>query len=498
MQEEINNLSNEKQNLISNDEKNHAKDELSSHSEEQNSLTAGTPNLRVYKSRWLMLLLFCLTTMLNGSTFVGLSAVVDIVAPFYKVSSVNIEWLSNMFMVIYIFVAMPSAYAMSKYGVKTIIIVASGCGAAAASLQYGGYKQRSYMFVVIGQIFAGVTYGNILQVPGRLSAIWFPPHERGISTSIGVFMNILGVAIGFVQPTHMIPDTKNFAKVENGLRMFFLGKMVFAVLVFALTAFCFKERPPTPSSHAQLEGSIEELGFKESLKMLVKDCNFIIMAQAYGIYYALYVGVCVVVSPLVLWKYESVRSDVSEQIGWMGFTCNISAVVSCYIIGIILARTSKYKAVAIFLNASSMLLWLAFIMILTRTKSFEALFAIYAVYGAVGIPYFASGVEQAVEMTYPVPEGTSSTVILFLGNLYGFGLILGFGYLLQQQYHMVTGYLILALYGLATLLLCIAKTELKRSKAENTLLNDVLTTDENNCKQVNYGSNNAKTRPYQV
>jgi len=277
----------------------------------------------------------------------------------------------------------------------------------------------------------------------------------------------------------MIPNTTDLKKVENGLRMFFLTKMIFAVVVFALTVFFFKERPPTPSSHAQLESSIEDPAFKNSLKILFTDRNFMMMAQAYGIYFGLYIVVCVVVSPLVLWKYQSVISDVNEQIGWMGFTCNIFAVVSCYFIGIFLDRTSRYKAVAIFLNGSSLLLWLAFIMILTRTKSFEALFAIYAVYGAVSIPYFASGIEQAAEMTYPVSEGTSSMVILYLGNLYGFGLTLGLGHLLQQQYHMVTLYLILALYGLATLFLCISKTELKRKEAEKTYANDASTIGEN-------------------
>jgi len=110
--------------------------------------------------------------------FVCLSAVIDIVTLFYNVSPVDIEWLSNMFIVIYIFVAIPSAYVMSRYGIKTILTVASGCGAVAASFQYGGCKQKGYAFIVVGQLFAGVACGNILQVPGKLSAIWFAPNER--------------------------------------------------------------------------------------------------------------------------------------------------------------------------------------------------------------------------------------------------------------------------------------------------------------------------------
>lgn len=450
-----------------------------------------TPNFQVYKSRWFMLLIFCLTTMLNGSMFMGLGSVVDVVAPYYKVSEVNIEWLSNMFMVVYIFVAMPSAFCMSKYGVRSVLTIASGCGAAGTALQYGGYKRRSYYLVVAGQFFAAIAYGNIIQVPGKLSAVWFAPKERGISTSIGVFMNILGVAIGFVQPAHMIPNTNKLDDIESGIRYFFLSKLAFAILVFALTAFAFKEQPPTPPCHAQMDGETVEPGFKKSLGMLVKDKNFILMAQAYGIYYGLYVGVSVVVSPLVLWKHENTRADINEQIGWMGFSCNIAAAVSCYVIGVFLDRTSRYKAVAVFLNACSVLAWCAFAVILTQTSSFKGVFAAYVVFGTVGIPYFASGVEQAAEMTYPVPEGTSSTVILQLGNIYGFGLILGLGSLAQKGYHFEVVFVILGLYAFSTFLLCLAKTELKRSKSENAWINDELMDDGKTKKRTrsDYGSN---------
>ncbi|XP_066912885.1 uncharacterized MFS-type transporter C09D4.1-like [Clytia hemisphaerica] len=459
----------ESQRLIQNEKLTHGTFEHQIKDEKKE--TNQPPALMVYKSRWLMLLIFCLITMLNGSMFMGLSSVVDTVAPYYGVSQVDIEWLSNMFMVVYVLVAMPSAYCMSKYGVRTILTVAAGCGAAAASLQYGGYRRKSYVFVVVGQFFAAVAYSNILQVPGKLSAVWFAPKERGLSTSIGVFMNILGVASGFVQPTQMIPSTNDFTKVESGLRMFFLSKMILAVFVFALTAFAFREQPPTPPSHSQIDG-VEEPGFKDSLKMLFIDKDFLLMAQAYGIYYGLYVGVSVAVSPLVLWKFEHVQKDVNELIGWMGFSCNLAAIISCYLIGSFLDRTSRYKAVALFLNAGSALMWTVFALLLTKTNSFEGVFTAYVVFGIFGIPYFASGVEQAAEMTSPVPEGTSSTVILLLGNIYGFALIYGFGYLTQQGYYLVTVYLILGLYVLSTFFLVVAKTELKRSKAENSLWKD--------------------------
>ena len=111
--------------------------------------------LKVYPQRWLMLAIFSLTTLLNGSMFMGLSAVVEVASPYYEVSAVNIELLSNMYMIVFIFVSMPSAYAMSKYGVRAILSLAAGLDALGTLIQYFGSKRDAYMYVVIGQFLAG-------------------------------------------------------------------------------------------------------------------------------------------------------------------------------------------------------------------------------------------------------------------------------------------------------------------------------------------------------
>ena len=44
--------------------------------------------------------------------------------------------------------------------------------------------------------------------------VWFGENERATVTSIGVAMNIFGVAVGFLQPSHMVPDTYNMKEVS--------------------------------------------------------------------------------------------------------------------------------------------------------------------------------------------------------------------------------------------------------------------------------------------
>ena len=442
-----------------------AKDERPPSDKLDRSTVKQTPvQLKVYSQRWLMLFIFSMTTLLNGSMFMGLSAVVETVAPYYSVSAVTIEWLSNMFMVVFIFLSMPSAYAMSKYGVRSILTLAAGFDALATLFQYFGSHQDGYSWVVVGQFFAAVAYSNILYIPGKLSAVWFPAQERGMATSIGVFMNVLGVAVGFVKPSYMIPVTDDKNQVMAGLNTFYVSRLIIAFSILIFTLLLYRENPPTPASF--IEGK-KEFGFLESLKVLYSDGNFHLMAQAYAIYFGLFVSVAVIISQFVIWVYAA-DTYIQHQIGWMGFTCNISAIISCLIIGFFLDRYAHHKAVAVFLNGGSALLWLAFSLVLSRTKNFDLLFVIYAIYGTVGIPYFASGVEQAAEMTSPVPESTSSAVILLLGNLYGFAFIFVFGALIEDGYPMTTLYLILGLYVLSTTLVGFSNMKLKRTDAEST------------------------------
>ena len=299
---------------------------------------------------------------------------------------------------------------------------------------------------------------------------------------IGVFMNIMGVAVGFVMPTNMIPVTEDPDRVLGGLKAFFLSKLIMAFVTFLLTAFFYREKPPSPPSY--IEGK-EELNFMESLKVLVKDKYFMIMAQAYGLYFGLFIAISVVLSQIVTWGFGA-DSTVQVTIGWMGFTCDITAILSCFFIGLYLDRYAHHQGVAIFLNLGSFIFWLIFTLVLTKANNIQALFVIYAIYGIFGIPYFASGIEQAAEMTSPVPEGTSSAVILLLGNFYGFVLIFMLGALLEDGFPMTTLYIILGLYLITTIFVCIAKTELKRSEAESasTL---TMTTIEGSRSQSPYG-----------
>ena len=418
--------------------------------------------MKVYKERWLMLFIFSLITSTSAVIFMGLSSVAETVAPYYKVSTVQIEWLSNVFFIIFVIGCMPSAYITSRFGTRTILIAAAGCNAVSLSFHYAGCIKGNFYLVWIGQIIGGVGYTSILDIPGKLSADWFAPHERGIATGIGIYMNVFGIAIGFLQTSLMIPTTTDPIKLTVALRLLFLLRMIVAFVTVVATTFFFKEKPLTPPSI--VEGR-EKLKFFTALKLLTKDVNFILVSQAYGLYFGLSSCVAVVLSSFVSGEF-GLSTYVQANIGWMGFSGYIVAIFGFIAIGLYLGYYFHHKQVAIMLNAASFFSWLLFILTLLKSKNLTAVFIVYVIYCLFSIPYFSCGIEQVAEMTSPVSEAISSTVILIFGNLYGFILILITGKLIENGYPVISLCLILSLYFLSSLLVTVAKTELKRSAAE--------------------------------
>jgi len=417
-------------------------------------------SFQTYKTRWLMLFLFSVNTMMNGTLFMGLSSISGIASKYYHVDDVLVEWLSNMYLIFYVFVALPAAYIMTKWGVRSVLVISSGFQTCAAILHYTGYKPKGFLFVIMGQILAAFAYGMVLQIPGKLSATWFPKNERTTATAIGVFMNTLGVALGFLMPSAIVSDSDDMNIVGNGMKKLFLAQMIMNCVVFLLTVFLFREKPPTPVS---LLSNEEEMSFGESLNTLIKDKYFMIMGQAYGIYFGLFVSVLVIISPLVTAAYPD---GYNTLIGWMGFTFCMVSIFACFVIGLWLDYYKGFRTVAVFLTLASMLVWITFTLVLKYYHNFNAVFVLFGIHGLVAVPLFACGLEQIAEMTYPVPEGTSGAFALIIGNIYGFVFLTSLGLLISKGYTLLSCIVMAGLYFVAMILSCFAKTELKRCNAE--------------------------------
>lgn len=84
---------------------------------------------------------------------------------------------------------------------------------------------------MVGQTIVACSQIFILSIPPRLAAVWFSSEEVSRACAIGVFGNQVGIALGFVLPTIIVPSSDDPAEVAAGLRVLFIGVAVATTVI---------------------------------------------------------------------------------------------------------------------------------------------------------------------------------------------------------------------------------------------------------------------------
>ena len=418
--------------------------------------------VKVYKKRWIMLLIFSLNTLMNGVLMVGLSPVTNLVSRHYNQSPTLIEWSTNIFLFMYIFFAIPASFLTTRFGIRKALILVSALNVLSTVFHMPGYHSDRFFYYFVGQIPAAISYSFVLQMPSQISACWFPVNERASSTSMGAFMNTFGIALAYLQSTNIVTERITEVNIENDVKSLFLFQLVIAVIIAIVTIIFFVEKPDTPPASINKQPDFDP-NFIDSIKILLQDRNFILLSQTFGVCTGILYTLAVLINPLITAKFPVGHV---KMIGWLGFTFLMISYASSSIFAIWIDKFNSYRTISILLNICSFWIWLLFTVFFLETNDFNVLFILFTVLGFVGLPYSYLGLEHAIEVSYPIPESTSNVFILMVSNLYTFIFVLGFGEMINSRYLYLTCYSFLFLYGVSSTLAVITKTELKRKQAE--------------------------------
>ena len=439
--------------------------------------------IKTFKRRWFILFIFTLATFGNGCLYTSLAAMNKTMSTYYDKNPSTVDWVGNCFMLISIFASIPSAYFMEYYGLRLSMILTASLNALCGCLHLAGLNSHGFVFIMLGQIFAGLAFSFVMQIPAELSAQWFSNDERSKATSIGFFANLIGVAIGFVQPTNMVKDSSSNYIVKRELLKFYVSQLIFLVVTLLLVYMSFEDKPPYPPSCSvsiHRGSSVHSTAaFWKYVKMLVGDLSFNLHMHGVGIYYGMYVFLQTTLNDLLHSSLKQV------DIGWIGFTFTFTGIVGILLCSIITDQWKCYKLISILLLLGTLCCWIMLVIFKKEMLSFGVLMIFFGFFGLFSVAMVPNGIEQGVEMTYPVPEGTSSAFIVITGNFYGFILVLFLGAWIDNGKVMLSCYIGLGAYLASFIFVCISKTRLKREEAEeqnknfvcgigNTEINNVL------------------------
>ncbi|MFW9829417.1 MAG: MFS transporter, partial [Candidatus Thorarchaeota archaeon] len=361
-------------------------------------------NIQIYGYRWTVLLLFMFVNITMQILWITYASITIEASLFYGVAQLDILLLSLVFMIAYIPITFLASWIIDKYDFR----VGAGIGAVLAGvfgfLRY--FAGSDYTLVLIFQIGIAIGQPFILNSITRLSANWFPESERTSATGLSMISQFIGIMLGVLITPFIV------GALDISLMLLIYG--IISLISGVLFVILVKNKPPTPPSS---EISKEKVLMGEGLKKLFLDKYFLILFVTFffglGIFNFITSYIELIVVP---------RGFDATDAGLLGGLMLIGGIVGCVVMS---ALSDKYKKRKILLIISVLTATISlFIITFTADLTLLYLFSFLLGYGILSAGPVA--LEYAVDLTKPVPEASSTGMLMMIGQIGGIIFILFF------------------------------------------------------------------------
>jgi len=379
------------------------------------------------------------------------SAAVD---PVLHWTPATIALLGNWGPICYLIAVIPTSYMMDVHGLRLATIAAGLLCFVGSGLRcFTTHNPEATILIHIGQFCNGLAGPVAMSAGPVLSSTWFPMNQRTTATAILVASNYLGFALSFVGP-YFIPDTAagnrttlnayvpphladsvTDVSVSTSTMLtttttlspatYALRSHEILVYMWAQTAFCalllicavayFPNKPP---SSPTLSAGSDRTAFIKGAKQLLTHRTFWVIALGYGVMTGVYSGFFAFLSPNLAQFMSAAKSQSLS--GWLGFWAQVAG--SAGAIGISFAvdhmgGKMKRALLVMTLCATGSALWFCFICSHIAPSGTVYLYISIILNGLFvnsTIPLFY---ELAIEVTYPIAEGSTTGLLTTLNNV---------------------------------------------------------------------------------
>jgi len=358
---------------------------------------------RVYGYRWAVLGAFMLAAAFNQLLWITFAPITGNAAKYYGVSDLSIGLLSMSFLIAYLFVSIPASWAIDTYGFRTAV----GIGAVLTGV-FGlmrGLVADNYTLVLLAQIGIAIGQPFILNAVTKVAARWFPLSERATASGFGSLAIYLGILIGLA----LTP----FLTLRIGLERMLMGYGAGALVAGAVFLVLARERPPTPPGPAEQE---ERALMFDGLKQALRKRDFLLLMLVFFIGLGVFNSVTTWIEDIVRPRGFSIT-----QAGIAGGLMVAGGVIGALILP---ALSDRYRRRVPFI-----LLALAGaipgLVGVTLATSLGLLYLAAALLGFCLLSSGPIGFQYGAEIARPTPEGTSTGLLLLMGQISGIAFIFG-------------------------------------------------------------------------
>lgn len=365
-------------------------------------------NCRVYAYRWVVLAVFALITAIIQIQWLTFASVAREARLFYNVSPLSIDFLSLIFMMVFLLVCIPASWFLDTFGIRT------GLGIGAVLTGFFGLLKgvfpRDYTLVLAAQTGLAVAQPFILNAVTKVAVQWFPLKERAIAVGIATLAQFVGIIIVMVLTPFMIKTQHQGIFDLSGMLMTY--GIVSAAGAVILIVF-LKEAPPTrpddliPHHPLAISKSFSHILAQRDMKLL-----FPLFFIGLGIFNA--ISTCID-------QICQAKGLTMEQTGLVGGIMLVAGIIGALVLPQFSDRYQRRKAFIV-LAMAGMLPGLAG---LVFSDTYAYLLAASFILGffllGAGAPV---GFQYCAEITSPAPESLSQGLLLFTGQISGILFIL--------------------------------------------------------------------------
>jgi MFS family permease len=358
--------------------------------------------------RWVVLAVFMLNVAVTQIMWLTFAPISRDAAAIYTNGNVDyIDFLSLLFMLIMIPLAIPSAWCIDKFGLRW------GTGIGVIFLDLSGFLRifsPNYRWIFLSM--AGCSLGQpfVLNSFTKVASNWFPEKEEVLASGLLTMSLFVGLVIAMFAPDYIISHYREAGTIKQGMDVILLLYGITSLTGMILFLLFVKDKPKHPPN---LIAAGRKVSMTVGLKALFRNRDFLLLLGSFFIGLGAFNAIMTKID--YLFKDRALGIDSTIVPGIMGGLLVVGGIFGAVILS---ALSDKYHRRKFFLVLTigmsvplTLLLQYASNIWLLGFSSF--------IFGFFLVSALPIGLTYAVEKTHPVPEATSNGILMLSGQITG-------------------------------------------------------------------------------
>jgi len=313
-----------------------------------------------------------------------------------------------IYLIIYIPMTFVSNYIIDEKGIKAGISI--GCVLTILGLWIRTTSRESFFLLSLGQAIGSIGAPFILNTPQKLSASWYSPDGRAMSTTLLSLAAPIGVGAGMFISTLFVKDEVTGEEAKSQINHLMWLTAIAGTVMCGLPILLVKEKPPTPPSAGAAK---EKFSYSESMKQLRMNKNFLLFLAGASFFWGTYSCLASVMNSLL----EPFGYGASIA-GIYGLIVLVTGIIGSIGWGVYVGLSKKYKRSLCILTGVSTIFLTILLFVGPTGKAFPTGIFI-ALYGFFTTPALPIIFEFCCEITFPVAEANAGGLTYMMTQAMG-------------------------------------------------------------------------------